>query len=112
MLGCGIREFPRDKPQQGYSLESMLTAVRPFPTYNSVLPEGKRCYDTANIWSSCSCHLEMCIGWYPCGLKYCKGKSSDKTSNGSSYRCGIKTCKKCSLFSYHVRQKQLCLWDE
>lgn len=30
----------------------------------------------------------------------------------SSYRCGIKTCRKCNQFSYYVRQKQQCLWDE
>ena len=29
-----------------------------------------------------------------------------------SYRCGIKTCRKCRLFEYYVRQKQLCIWDE
>lgn len=96
----------------GSSLSSLLSAVRHFPSTNSLLDDPKRCFDTANIWSPCSCHLEMCIGWYPCGLKYCKGKSTDKSSSNTSYRCGIKTCKKCSLFSYYVRQKQLCLWDE
>nr|CAD7569063.1 unnamed protein product [Timema californicum] len=91
------------------------------------------CLETANHWSHCFCHLELCIGqfhrqklrdyvilkvdritgWYPCGLKYCKGKGEGKSSSATgSYRCGIKTCKKCSLFSYYVRQKQLCLWDE
>lgn len=28
------------------------------------------------------------------------------------YRCGIKTCKKCFIFSYYSRMKQNCLWDE
>lgn len=96
-------------------MPNLLGAVRHFPHSNSVHGgELKRCYDTANLWSPCSCHLETCIGWYPCGLKYCKGKSGDKSSGGNNtaYRCGIKTCKKCSLFSYYVRQKQLCLWDE
>ena len=27
-------------------------------------------------------------------------------------RCGIKTCRKCRLFEYYTRQKQLCIWDE
>ncbi|KAL1404593.1 hypothetical protein pipiens_000836, partial [Culex pipiens pipiens] len=62
----------------------------------------------------------MCIGWYPCGLKYCKGKpdSGNPLLNGvngagsSSYRCGIKTCRKCHQYSYYVREKQQCLWDE
>lgn len=72
-----------------------------------------RCLETVDPWTPCVCHLEMCIGWYPCGLKYCKGKGDGKVGSvGGSYRCGIKTCKKCSLFSYYVRQKQLCLWDE
>lgn len=77
-------------------------------------PTTPRCLETADLWAPCVCHLELCIGWYPCGLKYCKGKGNDAkaAAAASSYRCGIKTCKKCSLFAYYVRQKQLCLWDE
>ncbi|KAK7868974.1 hypothetical protein R5R35_013902 [Gryllus longicercus] len=75
-------------------------------------PAAPRCLETADLWAPCVCHLELCIGWYPCGLKYCKGKGDAKAAAASSYRCGIKTCKKCSLFAYYVRQKQLCLWDE
>lgn len=40
------------------------------------------------------------------------GDSSAAAAAASNYRCGIKTCRKCSLFSYYVRQKQQCLWDE
>lgn len=56
----------------------------------------------------------MCIGWYPCGLKYCKGKpvGGGDSAQTTTYRCGIKTCRKCSQFTYYVRQKQHCLWDE
>lgn len=69
------------------------------------------CTNTKKMWSSCQCHLELCIGWYPCGLKYCKGKGQSKNSV-MTYRCGIKTCRKCHLFAYYVSQKQQCLWDE
>nr|CAD7599355.1 unnamed protein product [Timema genevievae] len=108
----------------GASLSVLLGAVKHYPVETSHHEisnlvggtEAKvtgRCLETADPWSPCFCHLELCIGWYPCGLKYCKGKGEGKSSSATgSYRCGIKTCKKCSLFSYYVRQKQLCLWDE
>ncbi|XP_033207526.1 out at first protein isoform X1 [Belonocnema kinseyi] len=70
-----------------------------------------KCSDTSNLWAPCTCSLELCIGWYPCGLKFCKGKGENKKSS-NLYRCGIKTCKKCFIFSYHSRMKQNCLWDE
>lgn len=69
------------------------------------------CSLVKKVWSPCQCHLELCIGWYPCGLKYCKGKGESKNT-AMTYRCGIKTCRKCHLFSYYVPQKQICLWDE
>lgn len=70
-----------------------------------------KCADTANLWAPCTCSLELCIGWYPCGLKFCKGKGDGKKA-ASTYRCGIKTCKKCFMFSYYSQLKQNCLWDE
>lgn len=70
-----------------------------------------KCADTSNLWAPCTCSLELCIGWYPCGLKFCKGKSDGKKV-ASTYRCGIKTCKKCFIFSYYSKMKQNCLWDE
>lgn len=73
-----------------------------------------RCNEVSGIWAPCICSLELCVGWYPCGLKYCKGKNDINLINNNqvNYRCGIKTCRKCSNFSYYVRQKQQCLWDE
>uniref|UniRef100_A0A336MDB7 CSON015580 protein n=1 Tax=Culicoides sonorensis TaxID=179676 RepID=A0A336MDB7_CULSO len=79
-----------------------------------------KCSEVTAIWAPCMCSLEMCIGWYPCGLKYCKGKQQsvaaadalNAINANSSYRCGIKTCRKCFHFNYYVRQKQQCLWDE
>ncbi|XP_022913313.2 out at first protein isoform X1 [Onthophagus taurus] len=101
---------------QGVPESVYITALKKFPTLSST-PEDKEnhqqlqsCTDLKNVWSPCQCHLELCVGWYPCGLKYCKGKGENK--GPMTYRCGIKTCRKCSLFSYYVPQKQLCLWDE
>lgn len=84
---------------------------------------ASKCNEVSAIWAPCMCSLEMCIGWYPCGLKYCKGKQQQQQqqadtlnaingSASSSYRCGIKTCRKCFHYVYYVRQKQQCLWDE
>ncbi|RXG67707.1 Out at first protein [Armadillidium vulgare] len=39
--------------------------------------------------SSCICNHQICISWYPCGLKYCTGK--DNSGKTVSYRCGIRT---------------------
>lgn len=79
-------------------------------SYGNEIPI-ESCSNLKKVWSPCQCHLELCIGWFPCGLKYCKGKGESKNS-AMTYRCGIKTCKKCHLFAYYVTQKQLCLWDE
>ncbi|KAH3701844.1 out at first protein-like [Dreissena polymorpha] len=86
-------------------LNAMMSA-----TNSSVTGNGTRCKDVSDIKKSCLCQLHICIGWYPCGLKYCRGKdSSGKVVN---YRCGIKTCKRCLVFKYPVNQKMLCLWDD
>ncbi|GAB6019603.1 hypothetical protein CHUAL_001168 [Chamberlinius hualienensis] len=72
--------------------------------------EVDSCKNDVSKWNECECKFEACVGWYPCGLKYCKGKDT----NGSTinYRCGIKTCRKCFIFDYRVNYKQLCLWGE
>jgi len=133
-VGEGLIAFILHFCVPGASLSALLGAVTRYPSpvlsglrhetgvaFNAIEEEPAaaaeastgRCLETVDPWTPCLCHLEMCIGWYPCGLKYCKGKSDAKVGSvGGSYRCGIKTCKKCSLFSYYVRQKQLCLWDE
>lgn len=105
----------------GLPESALLAALKRFPTVmdpllsNDISVPGSNfeqsCTDMKKVWKSCQCHLELCIGWYPCGLKYCKGKGENKNS-AMTYRCGIKTCRKCHLFSYYVPQKQLCLWDE
>jgi Transcriptional regulator, Out at first len=94
----------------GSSMSILESTMTPFPNaqQHKVI---SRCGDVSSIWAPCTCSLELCIGWFPCGLKYCKGKT-DNTINSnqinSSYRCGIKTCRKCNNFSYYVRQKQQC----
>ncbi|KAK6174015.1 hypothetical protein SNE40_017367 [Patella caerulea] len=68
-----------------------------------------RCAETSDVTKPCNCRFDVCIGWYPCGLKYCRGK--DSSGKVVSYRCGIKTCKRCLAFDHFVKQKYLCLWD-
>lgn len=102
----------------GSSISSLEAATEKFPDALST-----RCNEVSSLWAPCLCNLETCIGWYPCGLKYCKGKSASNGGDTSgaqqqqqqqqtNYRCGIKTCRKCTQFTYYVRQKQQCLWDE
>lgn len=70
-----------------------------------------RCGDGGrDLTNPCACHYQVCIPWYPCGLKYCKGR--DNSGKAVSYRCGIRTCRKCRNFSYFVPQRHLCLWDD
>lgn len=63
-----------------------------------------------NSRQPCICHYDTCVGWYPCGLKYCRGK--DSAGRIVSYRCGIKTCSRCRQFVFRVATKSLCVWDE
>ncbi|CAD7000477.1 unnamed protein product [Ceratitis capitata] len=92
----------------GSSISSLEAATEKFPD-----TLFSRCNEVSGLWAPCLCTLETCIGWYPCGLKYCKAKNGgDSSAAQPNYRCGIKTCRKCSQFTYYVRQKQQCLWDE
>ncbi|RUS82600.1 hypothetical protein EGW08_009628 [Elysia chlorotica] len=71
-----------------------------------------RCRDlkgAGSLQHPCTCQLHTCVMWYPCGLKYCHG--SDNFGRLVSYRCGIKTCKRCLAFNYTVPTKLKCLWD-
>ncbi|XP_054760052.2 out at first protein-like isoform X1 [Lytechinus pictus] len=85
---------------------ALMNAVQPLP----ISSNEKQCSGVPEVQLPCACQLEVCIGWYPCGLKYCRGR--DSAGNVVSYRCGIKTCKRCHAFNYHVDQKQHCLWDD
>lgn len=88
----------------GVPISKLMAAVK---TYRKP-QEEIRCSEVTNLWSSCLCRLELHIPWYPCSLKYCK--SSNFVSD--NYKCGIKTCRRGYRFSYFVKYKQLCLWDE
>jgi len=77
---------------------------------NTELEKQSRCKDTSDIKKPCLCKYHMCIGWYPCGLKYCRGK--DSAGKVVNYRCGIKTCRRCLVFEHYARQKMYCLWDD
>jgi len=79
-------------------------------TSNSYVDTEPKCKDVKDWNAPCFCQWEICIGWYPCGLKYCRGK--DGTGKVVSYRCGIKTCQKCRYFTYQTKRKELCLWDD
>lgn len=71
-----------------------------------------RCHDLKgpdSLQHPCVCQIHTCIMWYPCALKYCHG--SDNFGRLVSYRCGIKTCKRCLAFNYIVPTKLKCLWD-
>ncbi|KAI9553238.1 hypothetical protein GHT06_021134 [Daphnia sinensis] len=80
-----------------------------------VRPVG-RCKDvsvsnTNSSSMSCQCHLNFCVPWYPCGLKFCRGHDQ-QTGKALSYRCGIKTCKKCLNYAFPVKNSQFCPWDD
>ncbi|XP_076053004.1 BRICHOS-like domain-containing protein out at first [Oratosquilla oratoria] len=92
--------------RDGGDLTSITSSMSHLPTRGVV-----RCLDSGReLATPCSCHLQVCIPWYPCGLKYCKGR--DNSGKAVSYRCGIKTCRKCRNFDYFVQQHQLCLWED
>lgn len=86
-------------------LSSMMAALK-----FTELEKLPRCKDTSEGNKSCICQYHMCIGWYPCALKYCRGK--DSTGKVVNYRCGIKTCRRCLLFEYFAQEKIYCLWDD
>ncbi|KAL4229088.1 hypothetical protein ACF0H5_012127 [Mactra antiquata] len=85
--------------------EKVMTALK-----NTELEKHTRCKDTSDIAKPCFCQYHLCIEWYPCGLKYCRGK--DSTGKVVNYRCGIKTCRRCLSFEHYARQKMFCLWDD
>ncbi|KAG1678571.1 Out at first protein [Nymphon striatum] len=75
------------------------------------LSGAARCSEVHKVNESCICEYNICLHWYPCGIKFCKDKDpvSGKLINR---RCGIKTCKKCRLLHFGVLSKITCLWDE
>ncbi|XP_043198695.1 out at first protein-like [Amphibalanus amphitrite] len=88
------------------SLDQLERALSPLPPATS----EPRCSSVSSLAEPCRCRYHLCISWYPCSLKYCKGRDADGQT--VSYRCGIRTCRRCHVFDYSVTRKQLCLWDE
>ncbi|KAM3959552.1 BRICHOS-like domain-containing protein out at first [Aphomia sociella] len=103
-------DLSRWAPRPGMDQSSYMTAVTPFPEHAlpSEAADGKptvaACVTEMDISKECMCHLEICVNWYPCGLKYCKGKPQ----GGLSYRCGIKTCHRCYRYHFYVRRRDAC----
>lgn len=73
-------------------------------------PNDGPCSRVRNYEEPCSCRYDFCVGWYPCGLKYCRGK--DSTNKVVNYRCGIKTCSKCRSFEFLIPRHFLCVWND
>lgn len=86
-------------------LTKLMSAVK-----STELEKYSLCKDTSDITKPCHCQYQLCIGWYPCGLKYCRGK--DAVGKLVNYRCGIKTCRRCLQFEHYASQKMYCLWDD
>ncbi|KAJ2942537.1 hypothetical protein O0L34_g2004 [Tuta absoluta] len=95
----------------GLEQSSYSSAVTAFPAHALAsdsadgLPGVTACVSETDQAKECLCHLEVCVNWYPCGLKYCKGKPQ----GGLSYRCGIKTCRRCYRYHFYVRRRDACL---
>jgi len=68
-----------------------------------------RCKDTNSTAARCNCRLDFCVPWYPCGLKFCRGH--DVSGKVLSYRCGIKSCRKCLYYQFLTNRKEFCRWD-
>ncbi|XP_026752167.2 out at first protein [Galleria mellonella] len=103
-------DLTRWAPRPGMDQSSYMSAVTPFPAHalSSDAADGKQavaaCVTETDMGKECICHLEICVNWYPCGLKYCKGKPQ----GGLSYRCGIKTCHRCYRYHFYVRRRDAC----
>ncbi|XP_045768893.1 out at first protein [Maniola jurtina] len=104
-------DLTRWTPRAGVEPSSFSSEVIPFPpqALTSDTAEGSPavsvCVAETDTSKECICHLEVCVNWYPCGLKYCKGKPQ----GGLSYRCGIKTCHRCFRYHFYVRRRDTCL---
>ncbi|KAL2095091.1 hypothetical protein ACEWY4_009810 [Coilia grayii] len=64
------------------------------------------CSAAAGPWQPCLCSYHLRLEWYPCLLKYCRGRGP------SPYKCGIRSCSKSFRFTFPTPLRQLCLWDE
>ncbi|XP_062845102.1 out at first protein homolog [Trichomycterus rosablanca] len=74
------------------------------PSGDAAAPRS--CSATADTWQPCSCSYTVRLEWYPCALKFCRGRGP------SPYRCGIRSCSKAYSFDFYMPRRQLCMWDE
>ena len=89
----------------GRDYVQLLGATKPAPPQ-----QLSQCHAQPEPFAPCLCRYDVCVGWYPCGLKYCRGK--DSAGAVVSYRCGIKTCRRCRRFDHAAQRRSLCVWDE
>ncbi|XP_076867182.1 out at first protein homolog [Brachyhypopomus gauderio] len=68
------------------------------------------CDSTPEARQPCTCSYDLRLEWYPCALKYCRGRGPGPSP--SPYRCGIRSCSKGYHFDFHTSHRQLCMWDE
>ncbi|KAL3219159.1 hypothetical protein MRX96_030609 [Rhipicephalus microplus] len=84
----------------------LATAVRPAPGTTEAAA-GLRCGALSQTTSGpCGCHLQLCVAWFPCGLKWCRD------ARRAAFRCGIRSCRKCREFRFPVTDRMQCLWDD
>ncbi|CAK1549291.1 unnamed protein product [Leptosia nina] len=104
-------DLTRWAPRPGMEHSSIASEINPFPPHVLAADSSdgsqpvRACVAETDSANECICHFEVCVNWYPCGLKYCKGKPQ----GGLSYRCGIKTCHRCYRYHYYVRRRDTCL---
>ncbi|XP_018020034.1 out at first protein-like [Hyalella azteca] len=55
----------------------------------------------------CICQQQVCLWWYPCGLKFCKDR--DDSGKAITYRCGIRTCRRCRIYSFYAATQAQCI---
>ncbi|XP_069038736.1 out at first protein homolog [Lepisosteus oculatus] len=92
-----------DRGVEGSMFEILPPAAGEFPGLRG-------CHATRDLWQPCACSYSLRLEWYPCLLKYCRGR--DAAGRAAPYKCGIRSCSKGYRFDFYVPQKQLCLWEE
>ncbi|XP_021945948.1 out at first protein [Folsomia candida] len=89
--------------ENGNNSESFLRAVRPVIIATSDCSTVTRASGVP-----CLCSHPVCVGWFPCALKYCRNKG-DTGGTVKTYRCGIHTCKSCRNYLFPVNNRFNCL---
>lgn len=84
-------------------LERSIFEIQPTPPDASV---AVACSQVSDPWHPCLCSYHLRLEWYPCQLKYCRGRGP------SPYKCGIRSCSKSFRFTFPMSYKQYCLWGE